>query len=559
MKRPGQLPGLFFLWEGSTVHPMKAGRIGWLAIAGLPAMLAMADSAPIGLPASRRIEMRLEIAADRLEGPVRSCQAVQIRSAAAPVAFAFWGVFDEGEASGRCGAGATPEIAKGTAPAGAATPVGAALPEQGAVPVSFLLQEITADVGWDGGAMDPGPLGAFQVFLTLKTRQRSESSSEGPPRFGAPILDRRAIRLEPGEEFIMPLPVDARGRESLGVRQLWLRVRASWAGREEPVEFGALAVSGAVPGSEVVLDGGVAGHAGADGSLTLPAVPVGLREVRLRAPSGAVITRTVVVMRERTIPITPEGPDGGSATASALKATGKNGAGFQEYRRDRDGAPMIEIPEGEFLMGNPETEGAPQAHTVSVSRFLIDKLPLTVARYRKFAEATGRPLPPDPWWGVHDDHPVAFVRWDEGKAYCEWAGARLPTEAEREKAARGTDGRTFPWGSDPPSDERAVYGRHWGEQGNDTAGALPAGAGPYGMLDGEGNMWEFCEDWYSPDYYATSPAQDPPGPKTGRSRIVRGGSWDSRWVTLSCARRNFAYTGYREGDFGFRCAANPPR
>src|SRR5262245_46141635 len=194
-------------------------------------------------------------------------------------------------------------------------------------------------------------------------------------------------------------------------------------------------------------------------------------------------------------------------------------------------------------MVNLQTEGAPQPHTVYVSTFLMDKLPLTVSRYRRFATATGRPLPPDPYWGVHDEDPVAFVRWDEGKAYCEWAGGRLPTEAEREKANRGTDGRVFPWGSEPPSDARAVYGRFWREQGNDTVGVRPTGVGPYGMLDGEGNMWEFCEDWWDLDYYKVSPAKDPLGPKTGRARVVRGGSWDSRWVTLKTARRNFAYTG----------------
>jgi formylglycine-generating enzyme required for sulfatase activity len=255
----------------------------------------------------------------------------------------------------------------------------------------------------------------------------------------------------------------------------------------------------------------------------------------------------------------PTAAGAGDLASSALTRSGQNAEGFQEYRRARDGATLIRIPEGAFLMGNLDIEGTPLPHTVDVSSFLIDKLPLTVERFERFAAATGRPLPPDPYWGVHDDFPVAFVRWDEAKAYCEWAGGRLPTEAEREKATRGTDGRTFPWGSEPPSDERAVYGRTWGQLGNDSVGTRPSGVGPYGLMDSEGNMWEFCEDWWDPDYYQSSPAKDPPGPKTGVARVVRGGSWDSRWVTLSASRRNFAYTGYREGDFGFRCASDPPR
>ena len=188
----------------------------------------------------------------------------------------------------------------------------------------------------------------------------------------------------------------------------------------------------------------------------------------------------------------------------------------------------------------------------------MDKLPLTVGRFKRFAAATGQPLPPDPYWGVHDDFPVAFIRWDEARAYCEWAGGRLPTEAEREKATRGTDGRMFPWGSEPPSPERAVFGRYWGEQGNDAVGMRPAGASPYGLLDTEGNMWESCEDWWDPDYYKSSPQKDPTGPKTGWARVERGGSWDSRWVVLSASSRTFAHIGYREGDFGFRCASDPP-
>jgi formylglycine-generating enzyme required for sulfatase activity len=320
-----------------------------------------------------------------------------------------------------------------------------------------------------------------------------------------------------------------------------------------------VAVTGAAPGSEVLLDGGVAGHARADGSLLLPTVPVGQREVRLRGPSGTTVSRTVLVVKGRMVRVEPEAADGGSASQPALEATRKNAEGFPEYRRVRDGATMVEIPEGEFLMGNLETEGKPEPHTVFVSTFLMDKLPLTVGRYKQFATATGWPLPPDPYWGVHDEDPVSFVRWDEGKAYCEWAGGRLPTEAEREKATRGTDGRLFPWGSEPPSPERGVFRRNWGQSGNDTVGIRPAGAGPYGLLDTGGNMWEYCEDWYSPDYFKSSPPRDPAGPKTGRARIVKGGSWDSRPTVLSASSRNFAYTGYREGDFGFRCAANPPR
>jgi formylglycine-generating enzyme required for sulfatase activity len=406
--------------------------------------------------------------------------------------------------------------------------------------------------------MDPGPLGAVEIFLTLTSRQLTGFSPDGKPLYGGPVTDHRSTRLEPGEEYLVPVVLDPRACEILGVHEVLLRIRAGWAARDGATEYGALAVVEAAPGSEIVLDGGVAGRAGADGSLLLSSVLVGQREVRIRGASGSVVSRTVSVAKGRTVLVAPGGPGSGSPPQPALAPTGKNGEGFQEYRRVRDGAIMVQIPEGEFLMGNLETEGAPLPHTVHVSSYLVDKLPLTVGRFKRFAAATGRPLPPDPYWGVHDDFPVAFVRWDEAKAYCEWAGGRLPTEAEREKATRGTDGRMWPWGSDPPSPERGVFRRNWGAEGNDTVGIRPAGASPYGLLDTGGNMWEFCEDWWSPDYFKSSPQNNPAGPKTGRARVVKGGSWDSRPTVLSASSRNFAYTGYREGDFGFRCASDPP-
>jgi formylglycine-generating enzyme required for sulfatase activity len=459
---------------------------------------------------------------------------VQVAGARSPVPFASWGALDDAGGTARCGAGSVPDGSP------------------------FLSEEISVDAGWDDGTMDPGPRAAFQILLTLHTRQRIGSSADGRARYGAAAVDPRSIRLEAGEEFVVPLALADQARDALGALQVLVRVRMGFVDRDGAAGYGTLAVSGALPGSEVMLNGGVAGHAGTDGRLLLAAVRVGTRELRLRGPSGPV-ARIVMLTPGATVHLAPEPADGGTAAQPALTATDKNAAGFQEFRRERDGATMVEIPAGEFLMGNLETEGKPQPHTVSVSTFLMDKLPLTVGRYRTFATATGWPLPPDPYWGVHDDDPVSFVRWDEAKAYCEWVGGRLPTEAEREKATRGTDGRLFPWGPEPPTPERAVFRRNWGQLGNDTAGIRPTGVSPYGLLDTGGNMWEFCEDWYSPDYFASSPQNDPRGPKTGRARIVKGGSWDSRPTVLSASSRNFAYTGYREGDFGFRCAANPPR
>jgi len=529
-----------------------------IALSTVAAFLSVLPAASRDDHVSNRVTVRMESIAIRENGAVDSCEAVQAGSASSSLSFAFWSTLgevglSEAESSGRarsnlgrlvshCGAGAF----SGVPPASPAAP-------------PLLIHEISADVGWSPGAMDPGPVGAVQISLILVSRQLTGFSKDGRPLYGASVTDRRSPRLEPGEEYVVPMVLDPREGEAVGVREALLRIRAGWAGRDGATEYGALAVMDAAPGSEIVLDGGVAGRAGADGSLLLSTVPVGQRQVRIRGGSGPIVSRTVLVVKGRTVLVAGGAKGSGTAARPALTASGKNPEGFAEYRRARDGAVMVQIPEGEFLMGNLETEGAPLPHTVYVSAFLMDKLPVTVGRFKRFAAATGRPLPPDPYWGVHDDFPVAFTRWDEAKAYCEWAGGRLPTEAEREKATRGTDGRMFPWGSEPPSPERAVFGRHWGEEGNDAVGIRPAGASPYGLLDTEGNMWESCEDWWDPDYYKSTPLKNPAGPKTGWAHVQRGGSWDSRWVALSASRRNFAYLGYREGDFGFRCAADPPR
>ncbi len=239
---------------------------------------------------------------------------------------------------------------------------------------------------------------------------------------------------------------------------------------------------------------------------------------------------------------------------------GTNDQGYEEYRREADGAVVVKIPAGEFLMGNEETERTPLEHEVYVSEFLMDKTGVTWGQYKKFTEATRIPLPShQPYWGVHDDHPVVYVTWEEAKEYCEWAGGRLPTEAEREKAARGTDDRKYPWGDEEPDPDRAVFRRSWGHEATGAVGARPAGVSPYGLHDMGGNVWEWCSDWYDGDYYAESPYRDPKGPPSGRAHVVRGGSWDSRPSVLSASCRSWGHLGYRDGDFGFRCAMNAPR
>ncbi|NOZ23067.1 MAG: formylglycine-generating enzyme family protein [Planctomycetes bacterium] len=240
---------------------------------------------------------------------------------------------------------------------------------------------------------------------------------------------------------------------------------------------------------------------------------------------------------------------------------------------ERDNATMVLIPGGEFIRG--ADEGPPPerpARRIYVKPFYIDRCEVTNAQYRKFVEATGWPAPMGygvvnnkrahnfkPWKDERfnkPDQPVVCVSWHDAMAYARWAGKRLPTEAEWEKAARGVDGKTYPWGNAAP--DAGGVARASMSETNDFAHPCPAGTfaigkSPYGCLNMAGNVSEWCADWYDQNYYVMSVQKDPLGPVKGTYRVVRGGCWGSD-QDLRCTARKGAEPDFRHYFIGFRCA-----
>ncbi len=190
----------------------------------------------------------------------------------------------------------------------------------------------------------------------------------------------------------------------------------------------------------------------------------------------------------------------------------------------KDGSVMITIAAGKFIMGsNVGFAYEKPVHAVYLDTYQIGKYEVTVAQYRKFCKATGKKMPKAPEWGWKDNHPIVNVTWDDAAAYCKWAGGRLPTEAEWEKAARGTDGRTYPWGN--KWDKNKCANGYLSLASTASVGSCPAGASPYGCMDMAGNVSEWCADWFDANYYKASPSRNPKGPSRGGYRVLRGGSW----------------------------------
>jgi len=230
----------------------------------------------------------------------------------------------------------------------------------------------------------------------------------------------------------------------------------------------------------------------------------------------------------------------------------------------KDGAPMVLIPAGEFTMGSDKGDDDEQPiHKVFLDSFYIDKFEVTNGRFAKFVET----IQSEPPWGFADketpvtrpDQPVRWVNWMDAIGYCLWAGKRLPTEAEWEKAARGPDARVYPWGNDPPTPAHAVFGL---KEGSDTVSAVgnrDKGRSPYGVHDLAGNLYEWTTDWYDEEFYSKNPAINPKGPAEGTAKVQRGGSYINGAYRLRSSFRTKGDPTEHDPNVGFRCAQDVPK
>ncbi len=249
-------------------------------------------------------------------------------------------------------------------------------------------------------------------------------------------------------------------------------------------------------------------------------------------------------------------------------------AGHLSELRSQSTSDMVSIPAGAFMMGT--ASGSPDerpVHIVELSSFLIDRTPVTKAQFALFLEAEGRVSPRGETYYEDDDsdasinrragswlvdsgldnHPVLEVTWIGARDYCAWAGKRLPTEAEWEKAARGTDGRVYPWGNQPPDQTLAQFRQ--GRAETSPVGRFPDGASPYGAVDLAGNVWEWVSSAYRLYPYDASDGREDLEP--GPVRVTRGGGHDSSAEEIRSTERGRNLSrDYRSGhrNIGFRCA-----
>jgi formylglycine-generating enzyme required for sulfatase activity/serine/threonine protein kinase len=434
-----------------------------------------------------------------------------------------------------------------------------------------------------------------EVRATLKPRMAVLQITTDP--VGTDVLDEKQVRIS---------TAPSRVHLEAGKRRLTFRAGRGFddqsleldlePGEERNLELrllsrpGLVEVTSVPSGAEVFRDG----------------TAIGVTSMALNLPGQEPIELLLKKPGYKDLPLTVTASGGARTVAEGLleladvpgfEPLGSNGDGFREYRNAADGSVLIFVPGGSFVRGNEHGDPDEKpVRTLTLADYYIGKTPVTNRQYRQFLAATGHRKPALYPGFDGDEQPVVGLDWTDAAAYCAWAGLRLPTEAEWEKAARGLDERSYPWGNQPPLDLleelQDLVGRRasprlaaFGLRARATAeiGSFPSGASPYGCLDMCGNVWEWCADWHDPDYYGRAPELDPPGPERGNERICRGGCWSTAVLTFrqvwerlcqagshkreawrfhvpraTVSTRGWFLPSYRFNNLGFRVARSHP-
>jgi formylglycine-generating enzyme required for sulfatase activity len=282
-----------------------------------------------------------------------------------------------------------------------------------------------------------------------------------------------------------------------------------------------------------------------------PAAPTAEQGTATGAITPAVPTRTPTPTRTPSPTITPTSTLGIGSTMIS----------------EKDGMAMVFVPAGEFTMGSNSSYYLSEQpeHKVNLDAFWIDQTEVTNAMFAKcvldgecMPQSSLRSGTRGSYYGdtKFDDYPVIYVNWNQAIAYCVWAGRSLPTEAQWEKAARGTDGRTYPWGDTAPSSILLNYNGGVGD--TSAVGGYESGKSPYGAYDMAGNVKEWVNDWYDRNYYQISPLLNPQGPLSGESKVLRGGAWLESDSFVYSTRRDVGDPTYTNYFIGFRCSLSQP-
>jgi sulfatase modifying factor 1 len=529
------------------VSARVSGLLAGLALAGVASSLALAAKPATPRPAE--VWTRLELVENSAEGPASDRCAVEttVRKESGARWRLFYGEARADSASGwaaiRSSSGcrlSAPEIAT-SAPKNDAS-------SWGLSGTPYLVVDL---------AIAKASVSGAEVILdaTIVTRKLTGFGPEGAPAYES-ATGTRTIRVTGDTSAVVPVLIaSSKETDEFRVRELLLKLNARVPGSSPAVQYGEIAVTADVPRARIFLDGGPVGRTSAAGPVVLGAVRTGDREVVVQDASGRE-ARTVTRVgkgKRSAVALTVLKPSG--PAADGLRPLGTNPQGGEEFWRERDGAVVVRIPAGAFQMGSPDGQGDASErpmHAVRVHGILMDKTEVTWGQYKLFQAVSGKSIAKPPIWGTPEAMPVSGIAWDDARAYCEWVGGRLPTEAEWEREARGDAGWTYPWGN--TFEPWRCNTRDGGPHAPGEAGAWPDCVSQHGVLDLAGSVAEWCSDFYKSGYDAgDAPVEDPPGPAAGTTRSVRGGNWMSASFSVRGVSRIGVEAAWNGPMQGFRC------